>query len=1254
MKGLFARVLMLVFTFSTLLPVNTYAQGEEIVMAKLKNRGFKEVKNLGVAASSVSLKTAIMAKENGKDVGYTTADGGIFNVVDIKENKLLYSAQLGEVTQVWSQSLAPDGTVYMAGLADKNAGELWSYNPQTQQVQKIGSPSGSDQLWSSTVDEKGNVYVGTYPTGKIIKYDVETKTFIDFGQVDSENEYVRALAYHDGYIYAGLGVVGKAYKINVETQEKENITANAPDIIGKANADIKFVYDMAVIGDYLFAKFDSGAEDALLFYDLKEQKWLDKKLAKPHNDSENDYGVFSFQQLPVQDNKVYVILERHIQMLDLNTFEVTNTGILFGSSFRGASFVDFEGSETPSLVTFTRGGETRIFNLGTKEVKTNPCVMLATPLPLHNLGKGPDGKLYMTTYPGGPKGAQYDPKTNQFASYNHGQAEGLVAGKGNDLYFGMYPGAVIQKMDTETLKLTTLFNLKDTYEQDRPYIMQFAEDKLLIGTIPDYGKLGGTLTIYDTQTEKRETHRNIIEGQSIVGIAYKDGKIYGSTSIRGGLDTTPTAEKAKIFVWNVAEQKKEQEFELDFPELDKPPMISGLMFDKDGVLWGAVDGILFAMNPNTLEVVKRKNIYPTIKNRGMWRPVHIIQGKDGLLYTDIAGTITVVDPETLDHVSLVNEKLTSDEVDFMSLAEDNQGNENIYFTKNGGTVLQMIPVIEGGIVEEPPAGPEVDVISIPVPNGSFEEPVVDGKISGWSSLFEEITSNVSFEVSKEHSKTGEHSLKVVDQSQDETVFAQSDLIPVVAGIEYTGSVEMFLEDGSASFFLRYYGEDGKQVGGDKDGVNIIHVRSGHKEWQTVKAIVMAPEGARYARLFAGTSKYFTTSGAYYDDFKLTYEKIIEPEPEEPGVIEVPIINAELEKTVIDGKIPGWSSLFEEITSNVSFEVSKERSKTGEYSLKVVDQSQNETIFAQSDPIPVVAGIEYTGSVEMFLEDGSASFFLRYYGEDGKQVGGDKDGVNIIHVRSGYKEWKTVKAVVTAPEGAKYARLFVGASNYFTTSGAYYDDFKLTYEGEIPEGVSPGTLLLSAPSNVEEEKEFTVALAYFASESKDLYAFDAVLDYDSSKVELISISKAGEFNKSDVVLDSTVEEGNIRAIGTQTGDQVVSQNGEILLFTFKAVDLGETTITLKGNSKVAKPTSGDTEAEYPIYMDRAYKIQIVEKAPTLEDVNRDGKVNLIDLVAVAKKVGKEVNDTNGRFDVNKDGVIDLKDVEQVIAVILNKK
>lgn len=345
-----------------------------------------------------------------------------------------------------------------------------------------------------------------------------------------------------------------------------------------------------------------------------------------------------------------------------------------------------------------------------------------------------------------------------------------------------------------------------------------------------------------------------------------------------------------MFIWDMASEQKLKEFELDIPELDAPPIISGLTFDDNGTLWGAVDGIIFAMDPATHEVIKYKNIYPEIKNRGMWRPVHIEIGKDGLLYTDVGGKLTVIDPssENLDHVSLIN---SGPEIDFMVLANDKEGNENIYYIDGDATHLFMIPVVDGGEVVNPEE-PIYETVNVPIKNAGFEDKVKKESIPGWSSLFGAFPSNASFEISDLRKKSGKKSLKINDTDQKQTVFAQTDSISIKEGIEYTASTNLFLEDGSVSFFIRYFDEKGIQVGSDRDGENIIHIRNGHKEWQTVKATVTAPEGAKYARLFAGTSNYFTTTAAYFDDFKLSYEKEVKKpgkpgKPDKPGKPEKP-------------------------------------------------------------------------------------------------------------------------------------------------------------------------------------------------------------------------------------------------------------------------------------------------------------------------------------------------------------------------------
>ncbi|TCZ75071.1 hypothetical protein E0485_18965 [Paenibacillus albiflavus] len=684
--------------------VPTEVSASENDKVTFKGRAFGEPTKIDTPIMKAGISGGVVGKENGQPIYYTTvnAELALFQVVDIKTNTLLYSLPMQGVQQVWAHAIAPDGTVYIGGIrtSGQTRGILWSYSPTTHKLTEIGEPiAGEKSIWSLTTDDQGNVYGGTFQAGKVFKYDPVTKSFTDYGSMVAGQEYVRSIAYHDGYIYAGTGTVGDVIKLGVTESTKgykQSIGAKVPELLKvDSAAQVPFAYDMAVVGDYLFVKFQGGDHYTLLFYDLKNQVWLDHVVGKDTANGGTGVGVFSFAQLASRDNKVYIPANGHLTELDLTTFKATPL-IKYGTSLRGAGWVEFddlEGFKGQSLVSMKANGDIAIFNIADKKVHNNLSVLQGAPNPIHNIEVGPDGNLYMTAYPAG-LGAIYNPRTGKRINMVAEQAEGMIA-YGKDMYLGLYPGGHIYKIDTtlSTPVPTPVFTIGE--DQDRPYIMKTMEDRIMIGTIPGYGQLGGALTIYDPATGQYEVHRNVVNNQSIVGLAYKDGYIYGSTTIHGGLGITATEKSAKMFVWDVANKRKVTEFTLDIPGLSNPAMISGLSVGPDGNIWGGVNGTLFQMDPNNYDIINYKKIYSDISNTyGMWRPYHTHWGKDGLLYMDLADRITVIDPKNMDFVRLFEGSM---EVKFMTIAEDANGNENIYFadaTDMGS--LQMIAVSDVG------------------------------------------------------------------------------------------------------------------------------------------------------------------------------------------------------------------------------------------------------------------------------------------------------------------------------------------------------------------------------------------------------------------------------------------------------------------------------------------------------------------------------------------------------------------------------
>lgn len=1019
------------------IPVATQAQESssgQIVQALLDSRGFKEAEDLGVAASQAVSTSAVFAEYNGTTYVYSTANGGMFNVINAETNRLEYSQQLGDVSQVWTHAAAPNGKVYISGLGTGNVGELWIYNPAAQKAERAGVLLAGHQAWCSTTDTESNLYVGTFQEGNahVVKYEAATGKIVDLGKVDTQDNsgYVRSIAYHDGALYLGMGVMAKIMRMDLATGQVTDITGNVPTLVGKAQSQLKFAYNMAVAGSYLLVRVDADYEDALVFYNLTTRKWSDTVLKKAGEDT---YGAWGFTQLAVDGNSTYVIYNRKLLRIDLSTLASEDTGVSYATALRGAWLQEKDGKKY--VLTVNRAGSICWLDLkaGTSEAKDS--AMLAAPLQLHDLGLGNNNKLYMTTYPGGPKGSEYDPVTNTFRMYNQGQAEGMIAGDGSTMYFGIYPGAVIQKMDTDTGALTNLFNLKDTYSQDRPYIMKYEDGKLLIGTIPDYQKLGGALAIYDPQTDSFTAYRNVVQDQSIVGLASKDGLIYGSTSIRGGLDVTPTATEPKMFIWDMETGVKIDEFSLDIPGLNTP-MISGLTFDKDGNLWGAADGILFTYDVETRTVSHYENLYPSVSGRGMWRPVHILFGDDGLLYTDIAGKLTVVDPDT-EHWDFVTLHTGDSEVDFIQLAYDADGHQNVYYLDSGATHLKMIPVIDGGVLQIPP---KTVNIPIEVENPSFEKYSLE--LAGWTPL----TGDASEKLSDEQASDGEYSL-YAEAAEEPSGFV-SALTAVQSGVNCTASAKVYALLGSAQLVLQFL--DGNEEVISEQAVDSADTFG---EWQTVTVSKQSPENAVYLRLVA---KCLPGGKAYFDEFSVSSAaKIV------TGNL---LSNGDFE----DG-VTGWTVTQQNIPESAYCEISTEQVKSGAQSLKFVDGGNPASCYLVSDTLTnITPGQAYRLTFSVYNDaagvNGSpsrCSAFVRYYSASDAQL-----GEAVKHI-SGTGSWQDITIDSTAPAGTAYAKVWIGLSPYYVTSGSYFD--AMSFAANLA-GTSPDEVMLSLPNASCEDNQ----------------------------------------------------------------------------------------------------------------------------------------------------------------------------------------
>ena len=179
---------------------------------------------------------------------------------------------------------------------------------------------------------------------------------------------------------------------------------------------------------------------------------------------------------------------------------------------------------------------------------------------------------------------------------------------------------------------------------------------------------------------------------------------------------------------------------------------------------------------------------------------------------------------------------------------------------------------------------------------------------------------------------------------------------------------------------------------------------------------------------------------------------------------------------------------------------------------------------------------------------------------------------------------------------------------------------------------------------------TFTLNIHAENISNLAGWQFDIAFDSAALEAVEVIE-GDFLKTDGG-NTFFQSGSIdNAAGKITGlsairlsTQGVTGTGTVLQVRFKAKSAGETELTLQ-NFEFASITGEHIPAvPQQIYI-------TVEEQLATGDVNRDGRVSILDLVLIAQQVGQSVP-ANSPVDLNGDGVVSILDLVLAIREIDN--
>lgn len=544
--------------------------------------------NLGKPIRMVAIYAAAYGKENGEDRIFAVSSGTpcVLFVIDPQHHTCVRRIPMETTRHSWGVVAATDGNIYMGG-----DGRLYRYIPGNDAVDELGVPiEGETYFWRLAAHPNGKVYGGTFPGGKVFEYDPATQQFRDFGTIENASQYVRSMDAYGEELFAGLGVVkASVFRLNTVTGEKREIPL--PE---EARADTT-VYDLNVVDDKLFVR--TTPSNHLWVYDLKAERWVDRI----------DQGT-GLDISPLQPGEPYVYFVRNEKLCayHIHACKLTELPVPVGDSAKGFGWIelrddpDFPGS---SLVSMKKNGDFWFYNPVTQKYRTVSLPLEGQPIMIQSMIRGPEGDIHMGGYLAGGF-ARYSPNTGKITSYKGiGQIEGMVSHQGS-IYMGVYTKAKIYKYDPdrpweEHQNPKLLFSLQK-HRQDRPYAFASAGDEVAIGTTPDYGQLGGALTLYNPKTGTHEVYEHIVQNQSVITLAYRDGLLYGGTCVWGGLGVPPVELEGKLFVWDLRTRKKRYEI----VPVPGERAVSALVFDEEGLIWGLTAGCLFQFDPEAQQTVK--------------------------------------------------------------------------------------------------------------------------------------------------------------------------------------------------------------------------------------------------------------------------------------------------------------------------------------------------------------------------------------------------------------------------------------------------------------------------------------------------------------------------------------------------------------------------------------------------------------------------------------------------------------------------
>ncbi|MGI5419022.1 PQQ-binding-like beta-propeller repeat protein [Actinomadura luteofluorescens] len=445
-------------------------------------------------------------------------------------------------------------------------------------------------IWNLAASPDGKVFLAISEPGRVVEYDPASGASRDLGVTVEGEAYVRSIAADETTIYAGVGANAHLVTIDRATGAKR-------DILPAALAERDFVASLDISGTHLAGGISSNGE------------------------------VLVMSKSDPADHRIITTSEKYIPSVLLHDGFVYFTGRPSGTLYRcslDGGEVETLGIGAPEAATHrllahegkvygVQDGAVLVFDPATKALAYVSLVQRGfkaapeQPMSVHSDGR--------RVYVGGKGGADIHDIVAKSRTRLGIPGEPKTALTVRDrTYLGVYTQGLLYSHrpgDAEAKLLAKTGN-----QQDRPRDLAYdpSTDLIAMTTQPEPGQVNGALSLYSPRTGKFETHRPLVERQSLYAVTCRRGVAYIGTNIQEGLGLPPVTTTARLAAYDLRRRKLLWQVE----PVPGAKVVPGIAHTERAV-YGVTDaGVLFEFD------LRRRKVTRTVKVGTRGSDLHIV------------------------------------------------------------------------------------------------------------------------------------------------------------------------------------------------------------------------------------------------------------------------------------------------------------------------------------------------------------------------------------------------------------------------------------------------------------------------------------------------------------------------------------------------------------------------------------------------------------------------------------------------------